>query len=281
MNKKDFIAQFKSIEKIKKGGQKIVYKAEEQNGNLVALKIIYNANDPRIIQEIEILNNLKIKNVPHIIATGYITDESSQDEALYIIEDYIQGKSLRDMLSDGNKFDLESLYLIFKSLLIIEVELEKNHLLHRDINPNNIMIGTNGEVHLIDFGLAKNLNGKSITDTNALNGPFTPGYAPNEQIANKRMDQDVRTDLFQIGVTLYECYTGINPFVNKNDNICDIIYKTATYSPPQLTIKGDTHGQFSQLIGMLMAKNPSQRPDSAEAALRYLVSISKMIGLEE
>lgn len=280
MTKEEFISQFKSIEKIKKGGQKIVYKAIYPNDSIVALKLIYNANDPRIKQEIEILNNLHISNVPNIICTGYITDEASQDEALYIIEEYIPGQSLRDILNENRTFDLPSLYNIFKSLLLIEIELEKCNLLHRDINPNNIMISNESVIYLIDFGLAKNLNGTTITDTNALNGPFTPGYAPNEQIANKRMEQDVRTDLFQIGVTIYECCVGNNPFADKTDNICDIIYKTTTYSPPTLNITGDTNGQFAQLINMLMAKNPSQRPDSAEAALRYLIAIGKMINLE-
>lgn len=281
MNKSKFMSCYVNIEKIKKGGQKIVYKAQTLSGQDVALKLIFNANDPRVLQEIEILTKLNIKNIPKIISSGYIKDDNSDEEALYIVEDFIPGRSLRDYLSEGNKFSLKNAYNLLSKLLTIEVDLESNHLLHRDINPNNIMLTPDNDIILIDFGLAKIMNGPGITDTNATHGPFTPGYAPNEQIGNKRMEQDVRTDLFQIGVTLYECCTGQNPFVNKNDNLVDIVMKTVTYSPPILELPGDKKSLFAQLINMLMAKNPSQRPDSATKALGYLKAIENTLALEE
>lgn len=281
MNKTEFLQGYKNIAKIKKGGQKIVYKAQTLLGEDVALKLIYNAKDPRVLQEIDILTKLNIRNIPKILSSGYIKDDTSDEEALYIVERFIQGNSLRDYLNEGHKFSLKAAYTLLEKLLAIEIDLEKNQLLHRDINPNNIMLTTDNDIVLIDFGLAKIMNGPGITDTNATHGPFTPGYAPNEQIGNKRMEQDVRTDLFQIGVTIYECCTGKNPFVNKNDNLMDVIYKTITYSPPMLNIAGDTNNFFAQLINMLMAKNPSQRPDSAAKAFGYLKGIEKTLNMEE
>ena len=281
MTKEEFMKEFDEKVKIKKGGQKMVYKAKTKDGRQVALKLIYNAKDARVLQEIEILSNLKIKNIPQIISSGYIRDDESGEEALYIVENFIEGESLRDRLEAGYKFKLKEAVDLLKKLLYIEVDLERNQLLHRDINPNNIMLTENGEIVLIDFGLAKNLNGPGITDTNATNGPFTPGYAPNEQIGNRRMEQDVRTDLFQIGVTIYECCSGENPFINKTDNLVDIVYKTITYNPMLLTLNGDSNGFFAQLVNMLMAKNPSQRPDSAEKALGYLQGIEKSLCWED
>lgn len=281
MNKTDFMRNYANIKKIKKGGQKTVYKAQTLLGQNVALKLIYNANDPRVLQEIEILTKLDIKNIPKIISSGYIKDDDSDEDVLYIVEDFIQGKSIRDCLNEGYKFSLKNAYNLLSKLLTIEVNLENNQLLHRDINPNNIMLTPDNDIILIDFGLAKKMDGPSITDTNATHGPFTPGYAPNEQIGNKRMEQDVRTDLFQIGVTLYECCTGYNPFVNKNDTLMDVVLKTATFSPPMLELPGDNSFLFAQLINMLMAKNSSQRPDSAIKALGYLNAIEKTLDLEE
>lgn len=281
MNKADFMSDYVNIKKIKKGGQKTVYKAQALSGQDVALKLIYNAHDPRVLQEIEILTRLNIKNIPKIISSGYIKDDNSDEEALYIVEDFIQGKSLRDYLNEGNKFSLKNAYNLLNKLLTIEVDLENNQLLHRDINPNNIMLTPDNDIILIDFGLAKIMNGPGITDTNATHGPFTPGYAPNEQISNKRMEQDVRTDLFQVGVTLYECCTGQNPFVNKNDTLTDVVLKTVTYFPPLLELSGDKKFLFAQLVNMLMAKNLSQRPDSAIKALGYLNAIEKTLDLEE
>lgn len=266
-------SKFSSIKKIKKGGQKIVYKAINEHGETVALKIINNSTDPRVLQEIEIVKGLVLPNVPQIIDSGIVTDETVGEDALYLVEQYIDGTSLRDWLNAGNIADLSMAYKMLHALLAAEIELEKNNILHRDINPNNIILGENGIIYLIDFGLAKRMGGTSLTQTEAAHGPFTPGYAPHEQFANIKLAQDVRTDLFQIGVTLYECCTGKNPFVKPNETVYQIMSRTMTVIPPNLVLQGDTKGMFSMFINMLMAKNQSQRPDTATDAMRYLMAI--------
>lgn len=270
MNTVELLSRFASVAKIKKGGQKVVYKAQNTTGEIVALKIISNATDPRVLQEIDLVKKLKIENVPAIIESGSVLDETLGEEVLYIIEEYIEGTSIRDWINAGNTADLPLAYGIANTLLQIEVQLEKKGILHRDINPNNIILGNNGKVYLIDFGLAKILGSASLTQTAATHGPFTPGYAPHEQFANIKLAQDVRTDLFQIGVTLYECCTGKNPFVKPNDTLYQIMSKTMTVVPPSLNLEGDTKGMFAMLVNMLMAKNQSQRPNTAVDAMRYL-----------
>ena len=79
-------AKFSSIEKIKAGGQKIVYKATYPNGEIVALKVISTANDPRVLQEISVVKSLSLPCVPQIIESGIVTDEAVNEDALYIIE---------------------------------------------------------------------------------------------------------------------------------------------------------------------------------------------------
>lgn len=274
-------SKFSSVDKIKKGGQKIVYKAINEHGETVALKIINNSTDPRVLQEIEIVKGLALSNVPQIIESGIVTDETIGEEALYIVEQYVEGISLRDWLNAGNTADLLMAHKILHALLTTEIELEKNNILHRDINPNNIILGNNDTVYLIDFGLAKRVGGASLTQTAATHGPFTPGYAPHEQFANIKLSQDVRTDLFQIGVTLYECCTGKNPFIKPNETIYQIMSKTMTIVPPNLVLSGDTKGMFSMFINMLMAKNQSQRPDTATDAMRYLTAIEESLILGE
>lgn len=274
-------ARFASTEKIKKGGQKIVYKATYPNGEIVALKVISNANDPRVLQEISVVESLSLPCVPQIIESGIVTDEAVNENVLYIIEQYIEGKSLRDWINEKNTANLQFAYKLAEALLSTEIELENNHILHRDINPNNIILASDGTIYLIDFGLAKIIGGTSLTQTAAAHGPFTPGYAPHEQFANIKLSQDVRTDLFQIGVTIYECCTGNNPFILPGENVFQIISRTMTMIPSSLDLLGDTKGQFSQFINMLMAKNQSQRPDTAADAMRYLNAISTTLELEE
>lgn len=274
-------SRYTNLFRVKKGGQKIVFCGLMADGTPIALKLISEANDPRVLQEIALVQKLQLSNVPRILESGMVIDESVGDEMLYIIEEYIEGTSLRDWLAAGNKANLRFGYALLESLLTIECELEKNYILHRDINPNNIMLGSDNTIRLIDFGLAKNLMGPSYTLTAAAHGPFTPGYAPNEQFTNKKMLQDVRTDLFQIGVTVYETCAGTNPFVKNGENYLQIMSRTMTDIPPSLKLEGDTNGMFAQLVNILMAKNQSQRPDTAATALRYLHTIKPTLAWED
>lgn len=278
MNKNELMARFSDITRIKKCGQKIVYKAKLE-GTIVALKIINDATDRRVQQEITLVNSLNLNNVPHIIESGVVYDDSISEDVLYIIEEYLDGISLRDWLNSGNRFNLKQAYDVLHTILDIEIELEKNGILHRDINPNNIILAKDGNTYLIDFGLAKDLNGASLTLTAANYGPFTPGYAPQEQFSNLKNSQDVRTDLFSIGVTIYEACTGRNPFRKENDVFVDILTKTANLIPPRLTLSGDKLGYFSQYINMMMAKSQSQRPNTAVDAKRYLEAIKDSLEL--
>lgn len=273
-------SRFSSIERIKKGGQKVVYKATSHDGEIVALKIISNATDPRVLQEISLVKTLSMPCVPQIIESGLVTDEAVSEDALYIIEQYVDGLSLRDWINAKNSANLKFAYTLLEALLSAEIELENNQILHRDINPNNIILGEDGLIYLIDFGLAKIIGGSSLTQTAAAHGPFTPGYAPHEQFANIKLSQDVRTDLFQIGITVYECCVGSNPFVKPNETVFQIMSRTMTMMPPLLDLPGDTKGQFAQFVNMLMAKNQSQRPDTAMDAMRYLKAIRSTLEME-
>lgn len=273
-------SRFSSIERIKKGGQKVVYKATSHDGEIVALKIISNATDQRVLQEISLVKTLSMPCVPQIIESGLVTDEAVSEDALYIIEQYVDGLSLRDWINAKNLANLKFAYTLLEALLSAEIELENNQILHRDINPNNIILGKDGIIYLIDFGLAKIIGGSSLTQTAAAHGPFTPGYAPHEQFANIKLSQDVRTDLFQIGITVYECCVGSNPFVKPNETVFQIMSRTMTMMPPLLDLPGDTKGQFAQFVNMLMAKNQSQRPDTATDAMRYLKAIRPTLEME-
>ena len=139
---------FVSIERVKKDGQKIVYKATRPDTSIVALKVINNATDPRVLQEIEVVQKLPIKNIPQILEHGVVHDELIDEDVLYIVEEFVEGVSMRDYLSAGKKMNLAYAHKLLKALLEIEVQLEENHILHRDINPNNIILGQDGEIYL-------------------------------------------------------------------------------------------------------------------------------------
>lgn len=188
---------FVSIERVKKGGQKIVYKATRPDTSIVALKVINNATDPRVLQEIEVVQKLPIKNIPQILEHGVVHDELIDEDVLYIVEEFVEGVSMRDYLSAGKKMNLAYAHKLLKALLEIEVQLEEN------------------------------------------------------------------------------------PFVKPNETPFQIMSRTMTMVPPSLVLAGDTQGMFAQFVNMLMAKNQSQRPDTAKDAMRYLSAITPTLKLEE
>ncbi len=278
MKLNEYLACFSSCVRIGKGGQKTVFKAEKAN-ECYALKIVEMPDDPRIQQEIVILSSLDISGVPKVFEHGIVTDDVTNDPMLYILEEYIEGDSLRSILKRDRCVTTAVAVSILRTLLDIEIQLEERAILHRDIKPDNVIIGSTGKVYLIDFGIAKILGDSSLTRTAAVNGPCTPAYAPLELASNLKRQQDVRTDLYQIGITVYESLAGVNPFAVGAHNPQEIFMRGRTIMPATLQISGDKKGLLMQYINMLMAKNPSQRPHSAKDAKRYFEAIITSVDL--
>ena len=122
----------------------------------------------------------------------------------------------------------------------------------------------------LDFGIARFLGMPSITKTEAVMGPHTPGYAAPEQFNNVKKDIDSRADLFSIGVVTYECITGQNPFREGAMSHLDILQRTETIVPVNFEMPGDSQKQFMALLGSMMGKYPSRRPKNGRQAYDWL-----------
>lgn len=266
----DFQKTFKNFSPLDRGEQKTVYSAEHPEYGCVVIKLYFKLNDPRTEREIEIGRQTDIQCVPKLYETGFLLYEGAKTQ--YTIEERIIGNTLRERIETGPLFTLsEAVDFLGQGLTFIK-QIEKKGIVHRDIKPDNIIISNDGTVYFIDFGIARILGLSSLTETGALLGPHTPGYAAPEQFNNLKSTIDSRADLFSIGVVTYECITGQNPFREDARSALEVLQKTETITPVEHRIQGDTQQQFMALLSSLMGKYPSRRPRNATQALKWLES---------
>lgn len=264
------------VKQVARGGQKIVYQAVHENYGQVVVKLFFKI-DERSEREINIGKTMKFDCVPTIYEIGYTIYEGTN--TLYVIEEQIKGEELREKLLQEKFFSLkEAIDFLEQGLLFIK-QLEKNNIVHRDIKPENIIISPTGKVFFLDFGIARILDLPSLTETSAILGPHTAGYAAPEQFNNQKDNIDSRADLFSIGVVTYECLSGKNPFNEDAATQLDILQRTETITPLTFQIIGDTQQQFMRLLRSLMGRFPSQRPKDAEQALNWLYAAKATLSL--
>ena len=263
-----FKKNFENFLLIERGGQKIVYSATHFKYGTVVVKLFFKLDDLRAQREIDIEKALSLTCIPKIFETGILIYEGTK--TLYVIEQQIHGEVLRKRIDRGELFSLtEAVDFLEQGLSFIKC-LEEQEIIHRDIKPENIILGYDGKVYFLDFGIARVLNLPSLTMTEAVMGPHTPGYAAPEQFNNLKNSIDSRSDLFSIGVVTYECITGKNPFREGARSALEILQKTETITPIVFSIKGDTQFQFMGLLSSLMGKYPSRRPKNSKQALDWL-----------
>jgi serine/threonine-protein kinase len=262
-------AHLTDFEQIARGGQKVVFRATHPTYGAIVVKLFFKT-DARSQREINISQNSEFDCVPDIYETGRVNYEGA--DTLYVIEQRVDGEELRKSLERGKRFTLEEASDFLEQGLMFIKQLEANNIVHRDIKPENIIVSSDGRVYFLDFGIARILGVPSLTKTEAIAGPHTPGYAAPEQFNNLKSDIDSRADLFSIGVVTYECLSGTNPFSEGARSHLEILQRTETITPVSFQVQGDSQQQFMGLLSSLMGKYPSRRPKDAAQALSWLTA---------
>jgi serine/threonine protein kinase len=199
--------RYKILEQLGTGGMGEVYLAEDQTlANKVAVKANHNMNAnsaAQFIREARLLASLKHPNLPRVI--DYFTENDTQ----YLVMDYIPGEDLRTLVEKKRKFNTEQILKWAEQLgnAITYLHTQNPPIFHRDIKPTNIKLMPNGEVVLVDFGIAKVGDPSQETLTGAW--AFTPGFAPPEQVSGLRTGP--QSDQFSLAATLYYVFSGKSP----------------------------------------------------------------------
>lgn len=263
---------FKLLDVIGRGGMAVVYKAIQTSLNrTVAVKELH----AHLVQDKEFIDrfqreataaaNLHHENI--IIIHDYGPEERDGHVTSYIIAmEYVEGKSLKDLLEGGKKLPVPVALNIFVQICRGLEHAHNRGVIHRDIKPANIIIANDGYVKIADFGLAHSSQLPSMTVTGATLG--TPAYMSPEQAAGNRKI-DARADIFSLGVVMYECLTGIKPFLG--ENYPQTITKILTHNPePVIQLNPSIPPELANIIDRCISKDADKRYPSVAEILKEL-----------
>jgi serine/threonine protein kinase len=261
--------RFRILELIKRSGMSTIFKAMDYGtGQTVALKVPHMEleSDPayfsRFEREAEIAKKLDHPGILKIIP---IEDKSRP----YIVMEYLEGETLDRVLhrkrpSPGS----EALALVSRLCEILDY-MHQRDVVHRDLKPGNIMVCNDGSLRIIDFGIAKDFAMRRVTFGGFSPKMGTPDYMAPEQIKGKR--GDARTDIYSLGVILYEMATGALPF--QGDNTCELMNARLMNDPrPPRELNAGLTPQIEEIILHALEREPSDRYESAAAMKKELDS---------
>jgi eukaryotic-like serine/threonine-protein kinase len=260
------VSHYKILDHLGSGGMGVVYKAEDTKlRRIVALKFLPPdlMRDPeakqRFLHEARASSSLQHPN----ICIVYDIDET-EDEQMFISMECIEGKTLKECIEGGPLSIQESIKIASQ----IASGLARAHeagVVHRDLKPANVIAGRDGSVKILDFGLAKSGSSPLITGTGNTLG--TAAYMSPEQVRGDTVDQ--RTDIWSLGVILYEMVTGVRPFPSEYAQAA--IYAVINQRhPPIHSAQPDVPDALEKLIDRCLEKRAAERFHDAGALLEAL-----------
>ncbi|RMF66693.1 MAG: hypothetical protein D6743_05970 [Calditrichaeota bacterium] len=266
------ISHYHILEELGAGGMGTVYKARDTKlDRFVALKFLppHLSRDEegkeRFIREARAASSLNHPN----IATIYEIEEA--DGQMFIAMEYIEGKSLRDLMRKGEGTSPLPLDDVLNYAGQIAAGLAKAHgkgIVHRDIKPSNVMVSEDGVVKIVDFGLAKLAGRTKVTRTGTTLG--TVAYMSPEQARGEEVDH--RTDIWSLGVTVYEMLSGRLPFGGEYDQA--VLYSIVHEEPESVSsVRPGLPREVDEVVARALAKEPRLRYPSTQEFLQHLSTL--------
>src|SRR3979490_880082 len=256
------LGRYEIVAELGKGAMGVVYRANDPMLNrILAIKTINTEEaghegmaeyEARFYTEAKAAGSL---NHPNIII---IYDIGKSGHLVYMAMEYIEGRELRDLLAQGQSLPVVQAVDIAAQVGEGLAYAHQHQVVHRDIKPANIMITPEGRAKIADFGIARMRSSETRTQTGVIMG--SPKYISPEQVVGKRADH--RSDIFSLGVILYECLTGATPF--NGEGLSALMYQITNHDPaPPSSANPQVPVMLDYIIAKVLAKAPEARYQSA------------------
>ncbi|MFX0197344.1 MAG: protein kinase [Candidatus Hodarchaeota archaeon] len=272
-----FAGRYEIIEELGKGGMGRVYRVDDTKlKQEVALKLIKPeiAQDKKTIERFR--NELKLaRNIRHKNVCG-MYDLGEAKGAHFITMEYIRGEDLRSSIRRFGQLPIGKSISIVNQICEGLAEAHRLGVVHRDLKSNNIMIDKEGNVRIMDFGIARSLEAKGITGAGVMIG--TPEYMSPEQVEGKEVDQ--RSDIYSLGVILYEMVTGRVPFEGDTPFTVGMKHKGEMPQNPK-ELNSQISDELNRVILRCLEKEKEQRYQSAGEVRSQLENIERGIPTTE
>jgi eukaryotic-like serine/threonine-protein kinase len=257
-----FEGRYQVEREIGKGGNARIYLATNPEGQRVALKVLHpellvSVAAERFLREIRLCSRLEHPHIARLLDSGEL------DWIVYYVMTYVEGPTLREHLGRMRQLPLGETIRLADDLLDALDHAHAQGIVHRDVKPENVVLGAEGAV-LLDFGIARAVAASGsdrLTRSGIAVGTST--YMSPEQItALKEIDH--RSDIYSIGCVLFECLAGQAPFVHRNEAV--VLQFHLTQPAPDLrSFRPDTPRELAEGIARALAKAPDQRWQTAAA----------------
>jgi tetratricopeptide (TPR) repeat protein len=266
-----FARRYEIVEELGKGGMGRVYRAfdnkveEEIALKLLKPEIAHNKKTiKRFRNELKLARKITHKNVCRMF------DFHEEEKTPFITMEYVQGESLKAFIQKQGILPEEKTINIAQQICLGLSEAHQIGVVHRDLKPQNIMMDLEGNAKIMDFGIAHFLEAEGVTQTGMIIG--TPDYMSPEQVEGKKADQ--RSDIYSLGIILYEMVTGKVPF--KGDTALSIALKHKTETPPDpRKLNDQVSDDLSCMILKCLEKDSKARFQSVDELLAELRNIEE------
>jgi len=261
---REAIPGYKIVEEIGRGGMGVVYKAYQQSTKrVVALKVMLDGpfasetGRRRFEREVELIAQLKHPNIVTIYESGILSGK------YYLAMDCIDGQRL-DAFASIRQLSVKNILAMFATVCDASNYAHQRGVIHRDLKPTNILVDEEGQPHVLDFGLAKQMGDSGhdqVSSTGQLLG--TLPYMSPEQTQGELADIDIRTDVYSLGVILYELITNSPPYETKGD-LTIALQNIREANPPRPSkLRKGINSEIDAIILKALEKEPGCRYQSA------------------